>query len=129
MSYRLHPRVQNKTDSVYITINYKDIEKLFNMTTENACKYLGISKTSLKKICRHFNIPKWPHKRLSKNNIIKPAIPINEMNIVKTINETKYRNDLKYIKNQEIYNDLSFLTGLNITENPYELQKILSYFY
>lgn len=108
MSYKLHPRVQNRTNNGYITINYKDIEQLFNMTTENACNHLGISKTSLKKVCRHFNISKWPYKRLSKKSVmpIKPAIPINTMNT----------------------NDLSFLTGLNITENPYELEKILLYF-
>lgn len=108
MSYKLYPRLQNKTDSCYITIHYKDIEQLFDMTAENACKNLGISKTSLKKICRHFNILKWPYKRLSKNNIIKKAVPI---------------------KDPETYNDLSFLTGFNINENPYELEKILFDFY
>ena len=117
MSYILQPRLQNKTDNEYITIHYKDIEKLFDMTIENACKHLGISKTSLKKICRHFNIQKWPYKRSSKNNTIKPAIPI------------KKTNQTKYVKDPEIYNDLSFLTGFNITENPYELEKILGYFY
>tara|TARA_B100001758_G_scaffold150211_1_gene129452 strand:- start:480 stop:851 length:372 start_codon:yes stop_codon:yes gene_type:complete len=114
MSYTLHPRLQNKTDNWYITINYKDIEQLFDMTSDNACKHLGISKTSLKKICRHFNIQKWPYKRLNKNNTIKPAIPI------------KNTNDFKDL---EINNDLRFLTGLNITDNPYELEKILCYFY
>jgi hypothetical protein len=108
MSYRLHPRVQNRIDNGFITIYYEDIEKLFNMTIEDACKNLGISKTSLKKICRHFNILKWPYKRLSKNNIIKKAVPI---------------------KDPEMYNDLSFLTGFNINENPYELEKILFDFY
>jgi hypothetical protein len=108
MSYTLHPIIQNKRDNGYITINYKDIEKLFDMTIENACNHLSISKTSLKKICRHFNISKWPYKRLSKNNTIKPAIPI---------------------KKPEINNDLSFLTGFDINENPYELEKILLYFY
>lgn len=114
MSYTLHPRLQNKTNNGYITINYKDIEQLFDMTSDNACKHLGISKTSLKKICRHFNIQKWPYKRLNENDIIKPAIPI------------KNTNDFKDL---EINNDLSFLTGLNITDNPYELEKILCYFY
>lgn len=124
MSYRLHPRVQNRTDNGFITIYYKDIEKLFDMTIENACKHLGISKTSLKKICRHFNIEKWPYKRLCKYNNIKPAIPIKKNKIVKP-----NANDLKYIKDQDINNDLSFLTGFNITENPYELEKLLSRFY
>lgn len=114
MSYTLNPRVQNRKDNLYITIHYKDIEQLFDMTMENACDHLGISKTSLKKICRHFNISKWPYKRLSKNNTIKPAIPIKKTN---------------KIKDPEICNDLSFLTGFNITENPYELEKILRYFY
>lgn len=113
MSYTLNTRLQNKTDNGYITIHYKDIEKLFDMTIDNACKNLGISKTSLKKICRHFNISKWPYKRLCK----KSAIPI------------KYTNDLNYVTDLEINNDLSFLTDLNITENPYELEKILLYFY
>ena len=124
MSYILHPRLQNKTDNGFITIHYKDIEELFDMTIENACKHLGISKTSLKKICRHFKIEKWPYKRLCKNNTIKPAIPINKNKIVKP-----NKNNLKYIKDPEINNDLSFLTGFNITENPYELEKLLSYFY
>ena len=113
-SYKLQPRLQNKTDNCYITIHYKDIKQLFDMTINNACKHLGISKTSLKKICRHFNIQKWPYKRLSKNNIIKPTIPI------KKTNQTK---------DPDMYNDLSFLTGFNINENPYELEKILCYFY
>jgi len=117
MSYTLNPRLKNKTDNCCITINYKDIEGLFNMTADNACIHLGISKTSLKKICRHFNILKWPYRRLSKNNTIKPAIPI------------KKTNEISYIKEPEMYNDLSFLTGFNINENPYELEKILLDFY
>ena len=117
MSYTLNPRLKNKTDNGYITIHYKDIEQLLNMTAENACKHLGISKTSLKKICRHFNISKWPYKRLCKNNTIKPAISI------------KKTNKISYIKDPEMYNDLSFLTGFNINENPYELEKILWDFY
>tara|TARA_B100001996_G_C18455088_1_gene513805 strand:- start:104 stop:499 length:396 start_codon:yes stop_codon:yes gene_type:complete len=130
MSYKLHPRLQNRTDNGYVNIKYKDIAQLFDMTSDNACKHLGISKTSLKKICRHFNISKWPYRRLCKNNtiIIKPAIPIKKMNSKKTACKIKYTNDLKYVKDPEIYNDLSFLTGLNITENPYELEKILLYF-
>jgi hypothetical protein len=119
MSYTLQLRLQNKTDNCYIIIHYKDIEELFDMTIENVCNHLGISKTSLKKICKHFNISKWPYRRLSKNNTIKPAIPIKTMNT----------NDLKYVKDPEINNDLSFLTGFNINENPYELEKILLYFY
>lgn len=127
MSYRLHPRVQNRIDNGFITIYYEDIEKLFNMTIEDACKNLGISKTSLKKICRHFNIEKWPYKRLIKNNTIKTEIPIkktNKNNTIKPAIPIKKTN-----KNSEMYNDLSFLTGFNITENPYELEKILGYFY
>lgn len=122
MSYRLHPRLKNKTDNAFITIYYADIEKLFNMTIENACIHLGISKTSLKKICRHFNIEKWPYKRLCKYNNIKPAIPIKKTT-------PKYTNKTNYVNDPEINNDLSFLTGCNITENPYELEKILWYFY
>lgn len=114
MSYTLHPKLQNKTHNCYITIHYNDIEQLFNMSIENACNNLGISKTSLKKICRHFNISKWPYKRPIKNKNINPEIPI------------KKTNDFKDL---EINNDLSFLTGFNINENPYELEKILHYFY
>lgn len=124
MSYILHPRVTNKTNYGFLTIYYEDIEKLFDMTIDNACKNLGISKTSLKKICRHFNIQKWPYRRVSKNNTIniKPAIPIKK----KT---PKYTNKISYVKEPEISNDLSFLTGFNINENPYELEKLLYYFY
>lgn len=114
MSYISQQSIKNKTHNCYITIHLKDIEQLFNMPIENACNHLGISKTSLKKICRHFNIQKWPYKRQSKNNTIKPEIPI------------KKTNDFKDL---EINNDLSFLTGFNINENPYELEKILYYFY
>jgi len=71
------------------------------MTIENACNHLGISKTSLKKICRHFKILKWPYKRSMK----KPETYANIQ--------------------EELYNDLSFLTGYNITENPYTLEQIL----
>ena len=144
MSYTLQPRLQNKTDNCYITIHYKDIKQLFDMTIDNACNHLGISKTSLKKICRHFNIQKWPYKRLSKNNIIKPTIPIkktNKNNIIKPtipIKKTNKNNIIKptipikktnQTKDSDMYNDLSFLTGFNINENPYELEKILFYFY
>ena len=122
MSYRLHPRVQNRKDDGFITIHYEDIEKLFDMTIENACKHLGISKTSLKKICRHFKIEKWPYKRLCKYNNIKPAIPIKKTT-------PKCTNKINYANDQDITNDLSFLTGFNITENPYELEKLLSHFY
>lgn len=101
MSYTLNPILKNKTENGYITINYKDIEQLFDMTIENACKHLGISKTSLKKICRHFKISKWPYKRSMK----KPETYANIQ--------------------EELYNDLSFLTGYNITENPYTLEQIL----
>jgi hypothetical protein len=125
MSYRLHPRLKNKTDNAFITIYYEDIEKLFDMTIENACIHLGISKTSLKKICRHFNIEKWPYKRLCKYNNIKPAIPIKKTT-PKYTNKTNYVN---YVNDPEINNDLSFLTGFNITENPYELEKLLLHFY
>jgi hypothetical protein len=114
MSYTLNPRLKNKTNNYCITIHYKDIEGLFNMTAENACNHLGISKTSLKKICRHFNISKWPYRRLCKNNTVKPAIAIKK---------------ISHIKDPEMYNDLSFLTGFNINENPYELEKILLDFY
>jgi len=114
MSYISQQSIKNKTHNCYITIYLKDIEQLFNMPIENACNHLGISKTSLKKICRHFNIQKWPYKRPSKNNTIKPEIPI------------KKTNDFKDL---EINNDLSFLTGFNINENPYELEKILLDFY
>lgn len=122
MSYRLHPRVQNRTDNGFITIHYEDIEKLFDMTIENACIHLGISKTSLKKICRYFKIEKWPYKRLCKYNNIKPAIPIKKTT-------PKYTNKINYANDQDITNDLSFLTGFNITENPYELEKLLLHFY
>ena len=58
MSYISQQCIKNKTHNCYITIHLKDIEQLFNMPIENACNHLGISKTSLKKICRHFNIQK-----------------------------------------------------------------------
>ena len=129
MSYILYPRVKNRTDDRYIIIYYKDIEKLFDMTIDSACNHLGISKTSLKKICRHFNIQKWPYKRLCKYNTIKPAIPIKKTNPIKKTKQIKYTNKISYVKDPEISNDLSFLTGFNITENPYELEKILLEFY
>jgi len=102
MFFKLYPRTTNRKNNENIVIYFKDVEKCFNMRIDNACKKLGISKTTLKKICRHFNILKWPYTR--KMNTIKSAI---------------------LIKDPEQYNDLSFLTGYNITENPYILEQIL----
>ena len=59
---------------------------------------------------------------MCKYNNIKPAIPIKKTT-------PKYTNKTNYVNDPEINNDLSFLTGFNITENPYELEKLLSHFY
>ena len=108
MFFKLYPRTTNRKNTKHIVIYFKDVEKCFNMRIDNACKKLGISKTTLKKICRYFNILKWPYTRKMNaykvKQSIKSAIPIKDL---------------------EQYNDLSFLTGYKITDNPYTLEQIL----
>lgn len=48
------------------------LEDYFELTEAQAAMKLGISVTKLKNVCRERNIPRWPHRRVSKiHSIIK----------------------------------------------------------
>jgi hypothetical protein len=46
-------------------ITYPDIAQCFDMPIRDAAQILGISLTQLKRLCREFNIPRWPYRRLN----------------------------------------------------------------
>ena len=56
MMYKIYTRKHNRNDYKYKIIYYDDIINNFNLPLKEASIKLGISPTSLKKICRFFYI-------------------------------------------------------------------------
>ncbi|EKX33618.1 hypothetical protein GUITHDRAFT_155982 [Guillardia theta CCMP2712] len=46
-----------------IRLGYEDITGLFHMRQTEAAKYLGISLTTMKSVCRRVGITRWPYSR------------------------------------------------------------------
>ncbi|KAL9647898.1 hypothetical protein ABK040_008169 [Willaertia magna] len=46
-------------------ITFHDIAACFDMPIRDASQLLGISLTQLKRLCREFQIPRWPYRRLN----------------------------------------------------------------
>lgn len=57
-----HRRRRGGSPFVYITRD--DIAKTFNMTSEDACRKLGVGLTVLKRLCRKFGITRWPYRKV-----------------------------------------------------------------
>lgn len=52
-------------DSVPLSfLKFEDVEPYFDLRLEDACERLGISTTSMKKICRQWYIQRWPFRKL-----------------------------------------------------------------
>ncbi|KAK4708889.1 hypothetical protein R3W88_029814 [Solanum pinnatisectum] len=49
-------------------ITRKILEQHYGMTLEDAAKYLNVSRATLKRICRGYNISRWPHHKTRKVN-------------------------------------------------------------
>ncbi|EFJ04176.1 hypothetical protein SELMODRAFT_73278, partial [Selaginella moellendorffii] len=45
-------------------ISLEDLSRYFTMPITQASKELKVSRTVLKKRCREFGIPQWPHHKL-----------------------------------------------------------------
>jgi len=55
----------NQQDTVPLSfLKFEDVEPYFDLRLEDACEKLGISTTSMKKICRQWYIQRWPHRKL-----------------------------------------------------------------
>ena len=53
-------------------VTYSDLQRHFHMPIAQAAKSLGVGMTYMKRRCRHFNIKRWPHRKLkSMENLIK----------------------------------------------------------
>jgi hypothetical protein len=46
------------------SITFEEMAKYFDMKLENACQEIKLSSTSMKKLCREFNIQRWPYRKL-----------------------------------------------------------------
>lgn len=52
-------------DSIPLSfLKFEDVEPYFDLRLEDACEKLGISTTSMKKICRQWYIQRWPFRKL-----------------------------------------------------------------
>ncbi|KAG2379051.1 hypothetical protein C9374_007689 [Naegleria lovaniensis] len=80
------------------TITFEELSTYFDWKLEHACEAIGISSTSMKKLCRHFNIPRWPYRKLRSLYIKKDKILENMKN---TINSKKLEQQLAQV-NAEI---------------------------
>ncbi|KAL0490148.1 RKD2 [Acrasis kona] len=56
-------KVYTVTNPHNYTFEY--ISSYFYLTMKEAASSLNVSQTYLKRLCRHLNIPRWPHRRLS----------------------------------------------------------------
>lgn len=48
-------------------ITYEDIAKYFEKPLDEAAASLQISTSSLKRLCREYQIPKWPYRKVRDN--------------------------------------------------------------
>ena len=46
------------------TITLEELEQYFNIPEKQVAKNLGVCLTSLKKLCRHHGIHRWPYRKL-----------------------------------------------------------------
>jgi hypothetical protein len=53
------------------------LEALYHLPIDQASRFLGIGITALKKNCRKFGIPRWPHRKLkSMEKLLQDIIMI-----------------------------------------------------
>jgi hypothetical protein len=82
---------------------FEDLAQYFNTPLLDAATGLGVSETYLKKLCRVFNIHRWPYRRLqslqSQRDIILaniPFIPKRADQMKEKVNEIE--EEIKYIE-------------------------------
>ncbi|KAF0973489.1 hypothetical protein FDP41_008193 [Naegleria fowleri] len=75
------------------TITFEELSMYFDWKLEHACEAIGISSTSMKKLCRHFNIPRWPYRKLRSLYIKKEKILEN----MKSNNSKKLEQQLAQV--------------------------------
>ncbi|KAM7465201.1 hypothetical protein LguiB_012763 [Lonicera macranthoides] len=54
-----------------ITLSYEDLSKHFGKKLDDAAQILGVSRSTMKRACRHHNIKKWPAPKRRKVNALR----------------------------------------------------------
>ncbi|KAL0481929.1 hypothetical protein AKO1_011364 [Acrasis kona] len=64
------------------TITFDELSSYFDMRLEDACNQIKLSSTSMKKLCREFNVQRWPYRKLKSLYIKKDKLSqqLKEMN-------------------------------------------------
>jgi hypothetical protein len=57
-----------RTSSNKKAISMETLQKYFKYNLKEAAKRLGVCPTTLKRVCRQYNIPRWPCRKLKKVN-------------------------------------------------------------
>ncbi|KAL9657558.1 hypothetical protein ABK040_000985 [Willaertia magna] len=81
-----------RSRQVMESVTLEELQQLFDIKLEDACDTIGISTTSMKKLCRKFGIPRWPYRKLQ-------SLQLKKERVVKEMNETK--NNLEKDQLQE----------------------------
>ncbi|KAA8526123.1 hypothetical protein F0562_007777 [Nyssa sinensis] len=72
-------KVGRKSKRTEISINFKDLQQLFGRGLDEAAKSLGVSRSTLKRICRDHGISSWPrHKKKKDNGSLPKQMHMNE---------------------------------------------------
>jgi hypothetical protein len=58
-------RVKDYSVTNFLNYTFEDIQQHFDHPISRAAKNLAVSETYLKKLCRHFNIYRWPYRKLT----------------------------------------------------------------
>ncbi|KAL9647413.1 hypothetical protein ABK040_006776 [Willaertia magna] len=99
---------QQGAHQIMTTITFEELQKYFDYKLEFACQQIGISTTSMKKLCRQFNIPRWPYRKLQSLYIKKDKVLEN----LKGLNE----NDENYKRYKSQLEQIEY--DINQTKNP-----------
>jgi hypothetical protein len=118
-------------------ITVEDIAQCFEMPIRDASQVLGISLTQLKRLCREFNISRWPYRRLNSIQrridvlviMLKRCEENGDMNGYKQTLEEKEKleDEVKAIKNEaSVLCSLPLVAKLSESLNESEEDEMIS---
>ncbi|XP_006855335.2 protein RKD1 [Amborella trichopoda] len=104
--------------SGYIT--YGELSRYFYMPITQAAKVLKVGLTVLKKKCREFGIPRWPHRKMkSLQSLVQNVQELGKED--GEMGEEKIRNAIKILEEQR--NLMEKMPGMQLAEKTKKLRQ------
>ncbi|GLJ33331.1 hypothetical protein SUGI_0670610 [Cryptomeria japonica] len=122
--YESRPSFSTKNTSMHCQqrsdISYSELSQYFHMPITQAAKELKVGLTVLKKRCREFGIPRWPHRKMkSLGNLIN-----NIQELVKSnagVSQARLTNAVEILKEQKRL--MEEIPGIELDERTKRLRQ------